>query len=177
MNHKDREDTALFFTVLFAVAILMILFVVVKSYGEDLRQDVWLRCRETDVPYVLASRLIYTESRWNPRAIGDREVIGNRSLGLMQLSEKYLPDYARRFNGGEKIDPFNPRVSIRIGLYYLAQLYRRFGSWWAAVAAYNCGASRVERGLIPRSTIKYADYIMQRPELDRCEFEKRMTLK
>mgnify|MGYP001328457189 CR=1 FL=1 len=146
-------------TVVFAVFILLLLFAVVDANGDDLLADVWLRCRDTDVPFIIACRLIYAESRWNPRAIGDRDSGGGRSLGLMQLAEKYLPDYARRFNGGEKIDPWNPRVSIRIGLHYLAQLYKRFGSWWAAVAAYNCGESRVERGLIPRATITYANYI------------------
>jgi soluble lytic murein transglycosylase-like protein len=137
--------------------------------GPSMLHDVALRCRETGVSIVVACRLIWAESRWYPRAIGDKETGGARSLGIMQLSEKYLPYYAVRFNGGQGIDPFNPRVSIRIGLRYLARLYARFGTWSLALAAYNAGPARVERGLIPRRTLAYIEQIVGAPPARRIK--------
>jgi Transglycosylase SLT domain len=142
--------------------VLVLLFVAalasadVIPHGSGLLCDVALRSRECGVPLVLACRLIQAESEWNTRAIGDRGKVGTRSLGLLQLNERYLPEFARLFNGSQKINPFDPRENIRIGLYYLRSLYRQFQNWQLSICAFNAGWRRIKYGMVPDSTGTYA---------------------
>lgn len=99
----------------------------------------WRYVAETGVPADIACRLIQEESGWNRFA---RHVNSDGSVdkGLMQLNSKYIKsDYRWRFNDGRKIDPFDAETSMRVGLRKLALNHTRLGSWWSAVAAYNCG--------------------------------------
>lgn len=91
------------------------------------------------------------ESAFNPRA---RSRAG--AVGLFQV----MPATARRFGlhtgyrGDERTDPAkNAKVAAR----YLATLYRQFGDWRLALAAYNAGETRVSRLLVEAGGSSYAD--------------------
>jgi soluble lytic murein transglycosylase-like protein len=50
-----------------------------------------------------------------------------------------------------------PSFNVQVGLRYLAQLERRFGDPYLAMAAYNLGPSRVAR--MPRHHARRAEYV------------------
>ncbi|MGB3406363.1 MAG: lytic transglycosylase domain-containing protein [Jannaschia sp.] len=108
--------------------------------------------RRHGVPEDLFLRLIRQESGWNP---GARSHKG--ALGLAQL----MPDTARILG----VNPSDPMQNLDGGARYLAEQYRKFGSWRLALAAYNAGPGAVERhGGIPpfRETRDYVRIIMGR---------------
>jgi hypothetical protein len=84
------------------------------------------------IPADLYLRLVGAESGWNPRA---RSPVG--ALGFAQL----MPGTAR----GLGVNPLDPIQNLRGGARYLAQQYRRFGSWDKALAAYNAGPGAVAK--------------------------------
>ena len=100
--------------------------------------------REFDVPLAMVLAVIRTESDFYPDAISRAG-----ACGLMQL----MPD-TFRFLQQDRFDEqlpdnaiFDPAVNLRYGTYYLSYLYRRFGSWSTALAAYNAGEGRVTEWL------------------------------
>ncbi len=88
--------------------------------------------RAHGVPEDLFLRLVQQESNWNPVAQSHKG-----ALGLAQL----MPQTARSLG----VDPLVPAENLRGGAKYLAQQYRKFGSWRLALAAYNAGPEAVSR--------------------------------
>ncbi len=101
----------------------------------------------------LIATIIYVESGGDVRAVSQKG-----AKGLMQLT----PAVYRQYVIG---DPFDIEQNIFGGTAYLAYLLRRFdGNLEQALAAYNCGPTRViEYGGIPpiRETREYVDQIME----------------
>jgi len=101
------------------------------------------------VPTELFLRLVQQESGWKPAARSHKGAIG-----LAQL----MPGTARRLG----VDPHDPYENLEGGARYLAQQYRRFGSWRLALAAYNAGPDAVQKygGMPPyRETKNYVKAI------------------
>lgn len=86
--------------------------------------------RRHGIPEDLFLRLVQQESGWD---IAAESHAG--ALGLAQL----MPDTARRLG----VDPLDPVANLDGGARYLAEQYRRFGSWALALAAYNAGPEAV----------------------------------
>jgi soluble lytic murein transglycosylase-like protein len=84
------------------------------------------------VPTDLFLRLVQQESGWKPAARSHKGAIG-----LAQL----MPGTARKLG----VDPHDPYENLEGGARYLAQQYRRFGSWRLALAAYNAGPEAVQK--------------------------------
>lgn len=82
------------------------------------------------LPVGLLARMAWQESRFDPQA---RSPAG--AIGIMQ----FMPSTAQDFG----IDPTDPQTSIDAAGKYMAQLYRRFGDWRTALAAYNWGQGNV----------------------------------
>lgn len=105
--------------------------------------------RRHGIPEDLFLRLIQQESNWNPNARSHKGAIG-----LAQL----MPFTARDLG----VDPHDPIENLNGGARYLAEQYRKFGSWRLALAAYNAGPGAVEKhGGIPpfRETRNYVKKI------------------
>ena len=103
-----------------------------------------------NIPPDLFARLVTAESAWNPRAVSPKGAIG-----LAQL----MPFTARALG----VNPKDPRQNLEGGARYLAQQYRRFGSWRLALAAYNAGPEAVQKyGGVPpyRETRNYVKKIL-----------------
>ena len=93
--------------------------------------------RKHGVPEDLFLRLVQQESNWNPNAKSRKG-----ALGLAQL----MPATARALG----VDPSIPKQNLEGGARYLAQQFRKFGSWRLALAAYNAGPQAVTKyGGIP----------------------------
>lgn len=105
--------------------------------------------RQHGVPEDLFLRLVQQESGWNHTAKSHKG-----ALGLAQL----MPFTARKLG----VDPHQPDQNLEGGARYLAQQYRRFGSWRLALAAYNAGPAAVEKyGGVPpyKETMNYVRII------------------
>lgn len=96
--------------------------------------------RKYDLPPELAL-LPVVESRFESRAVS---VAG--AAGLWQL----MPDTAQRFGlkvSGSEDERFDTRKSTAAAAAYLAELFRLFGNWPLALAAYNCGEGAMARAM------------------------------
>lgn len=87
------------------------------------------------VPASMVRSVIATESggRWNATS-------GKGAGGYMQLMPNTYAELAGKHGFGQ--DRFDPEDNINAGAAYLGQLYRQFGNWDDALAAYNAGPNR-----------------------------------
>ncbi len=84
------------------------------------------------MPFV---RLIWKESRFNPRAVSPKGAQGIAQFMPGTAEERGLDD------------PFEPKSAIAHSASLLADLGREFGNFGLAAAAYNAGAERVRAWL------------------------------
>lgn len=110
---------------------------------------------EHGLSVVLALAMIEIESRFDPRAKGPAG-----SLGLMQLQPATAREMARRYGLRWKGDRtlLEPGQNARLGLAYLAELRRQFGTTEHAVAAYNIGPRNLRR-LLARRPLRPGPYL------------------
>lgn len=102
------------------------------------------------LPVDMLARLLWQECRYREEIITGRVRSPAGALGIAQ----FMPATAREVG----IDPLNPAQAIPTAAAYLARLYRMFGTWSEALAAYNWGMGNVTRkGLAaaPRETRAY----------------------
>jgi hypothetical protein len=107
------------------------------------------------LPVPFFARLIWQESRFNPRAVSPAG-----ALGVAQ----FMPFVA---TGRGLEDPFDPLTSLYESAEYLRELLRKFGNVGLAAAAYNAGPKRVQdwlakRGILRRETLDYVEVITGR---------------
>ena len=115
------------------------------------------------VPRSGAAQLMAEESGGDILAIGD-ETTGWPSVGLYQLHTRpgninYL--IGAFWDGSGEFDIFDPLENATVALRYLADLRRRFGSWYMAACRYNCGPSAK---VVPERTRAYARRIVEARE-------------
>ena len=115
------------------------------------------------IDYSLLKALVATESGFNPNAISPKGAVG-----LMQLIPPTAQRYGVTASKGSTIAKklTDPRINIKAGARYLADLIRMFpGRLDLALAAYNAGEGAVQRAgnKIPNypETQNYVKTVMQ----------------
>lgn len=107
------------------------------------------------LPADMLARLLWQESRYRDDIITGRVRSPAGAMGIAQ----FMPATARELG----IDPLEPAQAIPAAGAYLARLYRMFGTWAQALAAYNWGMGNVQRrGLeaAPTETRRYYSHIL-----------------
>ena len=87
---------------------------------------------EGGIPTGLLLRLAQQESFFNPIAMNP-----SGAQGMMQLIPKFHPG----------VDPFKPEEAIPYAAKFLRAQFERFGSWRAALAAYNWGPGNISAAM------------------------------
>lgn len=115
------------------------------------RSDIVAAAKRYDLHPWLVAAVVEVESgfdRWAVSRVGAR--------GLMQLMPAVWMD-------GGIVDPHDPRANLRVGCAHLRALIDRFKDLRLALAAYNAGATVVERfGGVPpfRETRDYVERVL-----------------
>ena len=63
------------------------------------------------------------------------------------------------------VNPYNETENIEGGIAYLSRLYRQFGDWTKALAAYNGGPGNMARGTTPAESWEYAEEVLSRAQV------------
>ena len=111
---------------------------------ENVARTIEAECRRAGLRRDLVLAVMRTESgfyNWARSRAG--------ALGLMQIMPATGEMLARQLKiewaGPETL--FDPVVNVRLGVAYLTDLHRRFGTWHRALAAYNWGPAAIHRRL------------------------------
>lgn len=97
------------------------------------RESIFSAARATDLDPWLVASVVQAESAFDPRAVSRAG-----ASGLMQLMPSAAAEHGVR-------DVFDPAENLRGGAEHLRTMLDRFGSVTLALAAYNAGATTVER--------------------------------
>lgn len=93
--------------------------------------------------------LAQAESGFLPRAISNKQAVGMWQF-ISGTGANYDLVHTSSFD-----ERFDPEKATRAAAKYLKDLYARYGDWYLAMAAYNCGAGNVDRAV---ERTGYADY-------------------
>jgi soluble lytic murein transglycosylase-like protein len=108
------------------------------------------------IPHNLQARQLDIESdHYAPDVIDGTRISPTGDIGIAQ----FQPATAAELG----VDPTDPFASIDAAARYLRSLFDQFGSWDAALAAYNWGPGNVQRrglGAAPSSTVAYYSKIL-----------------
>ncbi len=140
-------------------------------YGNLIRNELAARGMPQELQWLPA-----VESNFKPRAYSWADAAGMWQF-IMDTGKRY--GLSRSGFVDDRMDPYK---ATGAALDYLSDLYDMFGDWHLALAAYNCGESRVLRAVnrqgtsdfwrlsLPRETLRYvprflaAVYLFENPE-------------
>lgn len=112
------------------------------------------------IPAAILKGLVAHESRWNPDAVRQEPAIGDASRGLTQV---LLRTAEGEGYTGAAAGLFDPVVNLDIGARYLARMFRLWGTWPAALAAYNAGPAAGRVVTVPTTSILARDQVTGEP--------------
>ena len=125
------------------------------SFAADVCRQIEAEARLHGLPPGFLARLLWQESRFDPRAVSPM-----RAMGIAQ----FIASTARR--RGLR-DPFNPAAAIEASAAYLGEMTRRYGNLGLAAIGYNGGERRAEgwiarTGGLARETVDYVRIVTGR---------------
>lgn len=106
-------------------------------YKTDYSEYVEKYSQEYNVDKYLVYAIIKNESKFNSKAISEKQ-----AKGLMQIMEETGEEIANKLSIENKL--YDEETNIRLGIYYLAELIERYDYYLLAVAAYNAGIGNVD---------------------------------
>ena len=118
-----------------------------RAYPREYLDEVRSAADEFGVPENIIFAVMKTESNFNKTAVSSAP-----AYGLMQLTEETYLWIGNDMLGEDPsaFDIYDPKTNIRYGTYYLSFLYRKYGNWDTAFAAYNAGPGNVNEWLEDR---------------------------
>ena len=126
----------------------------IRSYSHLLDGEVLGVIIDESRKYGIDPRLIMAqievESTFNPRAVSK---VGAR--GLMQIMPATGRQLAREL-GFTDYDLFDPVTNVKMGIYYMSKLIKRFGDYDVALSAYFWGQTRVARDVSSYRNTEYS---------------------
>jgi soluble lytic murein transglycosylase-like protein len=136
-------------------------FFISLAGSEDVALHTIYYSQKYEIPLLISFSLAYVESRFLPNAVNENSNL-SVDRGVFQLNSNSFPHL-------EINDFWNPEISARYGLSYLDWCFEKTTSTELALAMYNAGYSRVNRGIIPASTSIYIQKILRVQEQMRQE--------
>lgn len=105
------------------------------------------------IPKDMLARLLFQECRWRNDIITGRLKSPAGAVGIAQ----FMPATAAEWG----IDPLNVDQAIDGAGRYLASLFKKFGTWSQALAAYNWGQGNVARRGLAAAPTETRNYYTQ----------------
>jgi soluble lytic murein transglycosylase-like protein len=149
----EAQDTALDFT----DQLIMKTATITGTWRPGEPYASWIVSAEDNfaIPRDLLARVLYEESRYRPDIINGEVRSPAGAVGIAQ----FMPATAAWL----KVDPLDPQQAIWGAAHYLSNLYRQFGNWGDALAAYNWGPGNLSKkgfSNAPRETVAYVSHIL-----------------
>lgn len=177
MTYSRRSKSSSRITRIIVIVILVLLVTNARDIGRFLfpmpyRQMIFGESAHSGLDACLVAAIVKTESDFNPGAVS---VKGAR--GLMQI----MPETGRWVAGKKGLQGFepdllfNPEYNVKIGVWYVAELYREYrGDTVLVLAAYNAGRGNVEKWLEQQSWTGERDSIDQIPFPETRQFIRKV---
>lgn len=119
---------------------------------------------ELDIPINIIARVPILESGYREN-VSYKNRNGSIDRGIIQINSDCQSWYIKTFwKEDHEFDVWNWKDNFRLGFSEIRWAYDVTGSWEKSVMAFNCGIGNVGRGTIPKSTIKYKDFIFKEIE-------------
>jgi soluble lytic murein transglycosylase len=114
-----------------------------SRYCREYSEYVEKYSEEYVVPEYIVYAVIKTESNFESNAVSSAGAVG-----LMQLMpDTFATLVAQTKDGYSEGMLYDPETNIKYGVYYIAQLFAKYGNWDTAFAAYNAGPGNVDSWL------------------------------
>ena len=113
---------------------------------EPYRVWVYRYCAEQHLAVDIPCRVIWSESKWNPKAVNFSVAHRGRGWdgGLPQINSRNVEEWSILYNDGIPIDVMDPQTVIRVAIRRIAFLVRKHGSVRGALIGWNGGSSSVD---------------------------------
>jgi hypothetical protein len=121
--------------------------------SRDIAKAVLSNADKYKIPPALAFALGWEESRFNPRAVNQKNRDGSVDRGLFQLNNRSFP-------GLDSYAFFDIEVNAMYGMSHLRHCLNVGGTEIAALAMYNAGTGKVGSAGAPKSTLDYIHRIL-----------------
>jgi hypothetical protein len=122
---------------------------------------------EYKIPSALAFALCYEESRFNPRAVNQKNENGTIDRGLFQLNSSSFPNLETRAF-------FVPETNARFGMSHLRHCLDTGKTEISALAMYNAGTNRIRSTGAPKSTLDYIHRILENRRRIETQFKAQL---
>ena len=114
------------------------------------------------LPALLLPAIAYRESRFRPDIISGQTKSPVGAVGLMQFMPASAESVGINLLGlGRGLDPLNIDEAVHGAAAYLAHLFRMFGNWSEAIAAYNWGEGNVQRKGMANAPAETRGYVAE----------------